>query len=303
MKKKLLRCVYIAFFFAFSITLFSVESEKEKKTVGNEVEGAKKEAKSRERSSLNEDASLEKKRQEGYASNKKSIKEGDGAMSSAKTSNTEDAKGMQEGESGKSPTKPPPIPQEAKPQEPQEQKKEETVPQNADFSSIQVTGLTIASDGKWYFEEYDEAGNIISKISYNKNKMISASAIQYSNGKRSSERITEGKKIINVKYNSKGEEIGREELKSKKNGETVPIASSDSTYADDGKIKEESKTENGITTRRVYTYDKDKKTSETVYENGVQTLFIEYKDDKKVVHIFDEGKEVSVFTEDIEGGH
>jgi|GEM_PF-1037796 len=303
MKKKLLRYVYIAFFFAFSIALFSVESEKDKEVIRNEREGAKKDANQKEKSSLNEDASLEKKRQEGDASNKKSIKEGDEATSSEKTSNTEDAKGMQEDESGKSPTKTPPIPQEAKPQEPQEQKKEETVPQNADFSSIQVTGLTIASGGKWYFEEYDEAGNIISKISYNKNKMISASAIQYSNGKRSSERITEGKKIINVKYNSKGEEIGREELKSKKNGESVPIASSASTYADDGKIREESKTENGITTRRVYTYDKDKKTSETVYENGVQTLFIEYKDDKKVVHIFDEGKEVSVFTEDIEGGH
>ena len=109
--------------------------------------------------------------------------------------------------------------------------------------------------------------------------------------------------IINVRYNSKGEEIGREELKSKKDGETVPVASTANTYADDGKIKEESKTENGITTKRVYTYDKDKKTSETVYENDVQTLFIEYKENKKVVHVFDEGKEVSVFTEDIEGGN
>lgn len=311
MKKKLLRYIYITIFLAFSIALFSVESEKEKEVVVSEKEGAKSEVDRKGESILSEGGASEKKLAED-ATSKENIKgyetdppsktqsSAESATPPKNISNTENAEEREGAQSAKDITKLPPTTQEVKSQE---QRKEESMPQNADFASIQVTGLTIASGGKWYFEEYDEEGNIISKVSYNRNKMLSASTIQYRNGKRSSEKITEGKKIINVRYNNKGEEIGREELKSKKNGEEVAIASSANVYADNGKIKEESKTENGITTRRVYTYDKDKKASETVYENDVQTLFIEYKGDKKVVHIFDEGKEISVFTEDIEGGN
>ena len=311
MKKKLLRYIYITIFLAFSIALFSVESEKEKEVVVSEKEGAKSEVDRKGESILSEGGASEKKLAED-ATSKENIKgyetdppsktqsSAESAIPPKNTSNTENAEEREGAQSAKDITKLPPTTQEVKSQE---QRKEESMPQNADFASIQVTGLTIASGGKWYFEEYDEEGNIISKVSYNRNKMLSASTIQYRNGKRSSEKITEGKKIINVRYNNKGEEIGREELKSKKNGEEIAIASSANVYADNGKIKEESKTENGITTRRVYTYDRDKKASETVYENDVQTLFIEYKGDKKVVHIFDEGKEISVFTEDIEGGN
>ena len=52
--------------------------------------------------------------------------------------------------------------------------------------------------------------------------------------------------------------------------------------------------------KKVYTYENDKRTSETIYENGVKAILIEYKDDKKIIHIFDEDKEINVFEEAIE---
>ena len=95
-------------------------------------------------------------------------------------------------------------------------------------------------------------------------------------------------------------EVAREEYQNKKGEIGKSLNSSNNIYDDDGKIKEEIKTENGITVRTVYTYEKDKKVSETVYENDVKTIFIEYKEGKKIVHIFDEDIEINVFEEAIE---
>lgn len=101
-------------------------------------------------------------------------------------------------------------------------------------------------------------------------------------------------------YDDKGVETSREEFQNKKGQIGKAIASSNSIYDDNGKVKEAIKTENGVTVKRVYTYEKDKKVGETVYENDVKTLFIEYKENKKIVHIFSEDIEINVFEEAIE---
>lgn len=169
-----------------------------------------------------------------------------------------------------------------------------------EFSSIQMNGLTVANGNRWYFEEYDEYGNIIGKISYDNNKMIFKSNIEYDNGKKKSEMLTERKKITKISYNDKGVEISREEYQNKKGQLGKSLNAVSNVYNDNGKIKEEVKTENGITVRRVYEYEKDKKVSETIYENDIKTIFIEYKEEKKIVHIFDEGLEINVFEEAVE---
>lgn len=175
-------------------------------------------------------------------------------------------------------------------------KKEEDL----EFASIQVSGLTVANGDEWYFEEYDESGNVIGTISYAKEKMLSKSSIEYNDGKRIKATFIEPKKIIKVSYDEKGAEIAREEFKNRKGDIGKSLLSYGNIYDENGRIKEEVKVENGLEIRKVYTYENEKRTTEAIYENGVKTIFVEYKASSKIVHIFDGETEVSVFEEEIE---
>lgn len=173
--------------------------------------------------------------------------------------------------------------------------------EETEFSSIQSGGLTLANGDSWYFEEYDESGNVISTVSYNKKKLISKSQFEYNEeGKKLSATLTEPKKIIKLTFNDKGEEIGRTEYK-KRRGQIGDIYSShQKIYDDEGRLQEETTTENGITKKKVYTYNGKKMATETIFENDVKTLFIEYQEDTKIIHIFDGEVELSVFEEALE---
>ncbi|MGP1520719.1 MAG: hypothetical protein ACTTIZ_04360 [Treponema sp.] len=180
-------------------------------------------------------------------------------------------------------------------------KKEEPKEEETEFSSIQSSGLTLANGESWYFEEYDKNGNVVSVASYNKKRLISKSQFEYNEeGKKLSATLTEPKKIIKLTFDDKGMEIGRTEYKKRK-GEMGDIYSSQEKKLDDeGRLQEEISTENGITTKKVYTYADKKITTETVFENGMKTLFIEYQENVKIVHIFDGENEISVFEEALE---
>ena len=167
-----------------------------------------------------------------------------------------------------------------------------------EFSSIQVSGLTIANGSKWYFEEYDENGNVMSTISYDNDKLIEEANFEYNNGKKVTATFIDPKKIAQVKYNEKGIEIERAEYKNKKGKIGKPIISNTNRYNTQGLIKEETKTINGVTLRKEYAYSGNKRITETVFENDIKILFIEYKEKTKIVHIFNEGIEIKVFEEE-----
>ena len=173
--------------------------------------------------------------------------------------------------------------------------------EETEFSSIQSSGLTLANGDNWYFEEYDQNGNIISVASYNKKKLLSKSQFEYNeNGKKIGATFTEQKRIVKLTFNDKGVEIGRSEYKKRK-GEAGDIyLSEQKSYDETGRLQEETITENGITTRRLYTYDGKKLATETVFENDMKTLFIEYQEKIRIVHIFDDEVELSVFEEALE---
>ena len=188
------------------------------------------------------------------------------------------------------------------PKESTKEKKDETQDkEETEFSSIQSSGLTLANGDRWYFEEYDENGNIVSIVSYNKKKLLSKSQFEYNEeGKKLSATFTEPKKIIKLIFNDKGMEVGRAEYKKRKGQMGEVYSSHENIYDEKGRLQEEKTTENGITTKKVYTYSNKKMTTETVFENDVKTLFIEYKEDVKIVHIFDGEVELSVFEEALE---
>ena len=173
--------------------------------------------------------------------------------------------------------------------------------EETEFSSIQSGGLTLANGDSWYFEEYDENGNVISTVSYNKKKLISKSQFEYNEeGKKLSATLTEPKKIIKLAFNDKGEEIGRTEYKKRKGQIGDVYSSHQKIYDNEGKLQEETTTENGVIKKKVYTYNGKKVVTETIFENDVKTLFIEYQENIKIVHIFDGEVELSVFEEALE---
>lgn len=194
------------------------------------------------------------------------------------------------------------TPTDTSPKEDIKEKKENAQNnEETEFSSIQSCGLTLANGDEWYFEEYDENGNIISVASYNKNRLISKSQFEYNEeGKKVRATLTEPKKITKLTFNEKGMEIERTEYK-KRRGEIGDVNSShQKVYDDEGILKEEISIENGITTKKVYTYNDKKLATETIFENDVKTLFIEYQENIKIIHIFDEDIEINTFEEALE---
>ena len=191
--------------------------------------------------------------------------------------------------------------QASKENEKKEEPKKEEETEETEFSSIQSNGLTLANGSSWYFEEYDEAGNVVSTASYKGKKLVSKSQFEYNEeGKKVGATLTEPRKIIKLTFDDRGVEIGRTEYK-KRRGEMGEVYSSNQKkYDDEGRLQEEITSENGITLMKVFTYNGKKLATETVFENDVKTLFVEYGENTKIVHIFDGDVELSVFEEELE---
>ncbi|MGP1438994.1 MAG: hypothetical protein ACTTKH_07990 [Treponema sp.] len=267
MKKIEKRIYYIVFFCAIAITLFSLDDI----TKSNDL--------------LIEEV-------QNYAAKENSDQSSQNITPYNNKESNNTSLGTQEAKDVSNATEKIASPENSDKEEKDQEKKE------VEFSSIQSSGLTLANGDSWYFEEYDKNGNIVSTASYNKKKLLSKSQFEYNEeGKKLSATVTEPKKIIKLVFDDKGVEIGRTEYKKRK-GQMGDISSShENVYDENGRIQEETTVENEITIRKIYTYKDKKITSKTIFENEVKTLFIEYKNDIKIVHIFDGENEISVFEE------
>ncbi len=293
--------IFVFLCFAFSIALFSNESVGERvveaeqrdeeqavnaNTATPEVANPKVSGKE----NIQEDEEKEKEKSKIEGDIQKAEKDATSKMNSEKK---ESEKTTSKEETKKSDSKKEPGKKDDKKEVPK-------VAEVADFSSIQVSGLTMCKGSRWYFEEYDEQGNMISSASYDRRKLIEKTSIEYSEGKKVAATFTDPKMIVKVQYNHKGVEIARDELTNEKGEIGKPLNSSSGVYDENENLLEETKVENGVTMRYVYTYNNKEKATETIYEDGKQALFIEYSKGKKTVHIFHEGEEVAVFNEEIE---
>jgi len=296
MKKYKLVFVSLLLCFVFSIALFSNESAS-----GSSNENSSESEKKDESQTVKNLA--EPKSESQQATSKVTVKEnekneedlaeikGDPKMDNAKSEKKKDAEiSSTKDEPKKS--------KEKKEDETKDEEDATKVVESPDFSSIQVSGLTVCKGTNWYFEEYDEQGNVVGSVSYDRRKLLEKSSIEYSDGKKVAATFIEPDMIVKVRYNNKGVEIEREEFENENGQIGKSLNSSSDVYDDEGNILEETKVENGIITRHVYTYNGKEKATETIYEDGKQTLFIEYGKGKKTVHIFNEGEEVTVFDEE-----
>ena len=285
MKKSKLTFMSLFLCFAFSVALFSNEGanadkkDDEKQVVIENVKDSKDEVlESTPKTNIQEN---QKKEEE----NKAELEKSDEKKEEVSDAKDEPAKSDEKKEAEKKEV---------------EEKDEKKVVDLPEFASIQVNGLSVGKGSRWYFEEYDEQGNMIGSVSYDRRKMLEQSSIEYSDGKKVAATFTEPTMIVKVKYNRNGVEIAREEFENEKGKIGKPLNSSSGVYDDSENLLEETKMENGIPKRHVYTYNGKEKATETVYENEMQTLFIEYGEGKKTVHIFNGGEEVAVFDEEIE---
>lgn len=304
MKKYKLIAVSMFLCFVFSIALFSNEGatasskedeqKSENQTLQPIIENTKEVATENPQNATTNNIQDDKKTEEGAIEIKEEIKQTDVKGDEKKESEKEDIpkeKATQKDGEREETLK--------KDVEKKEREKDE-IPEAPDFSSIQVSGLSVGQGSRWYFEEYDENGNMIGAVSYDRRKLLSKSSIEYSEGKKVVATFTEPDMIVKVRYNNKGVEVGREEFTNKNGMIGKPLNSSAGVYDENEKLLEETKIENGVAVRHVYTYNGKEKTTETIYENGIKTLFIEYRQGKKTVHVFNEGVEVTVFDEEIE---
>lgn len=164
------------------------------------------------------------------------------------------------------------------------------------FSSIRRQGLTAAYGGKWFFEKFDKNGNKIMSVFYEKDTLLEKKAYTYQGGKPVFVEITMPDKVITVRYDAEGRELERILYDEKKE---ELIEKTTSVYKN-GLLAETSFEKDGLIKSSEFTYypNGEKKTKED-FINGKRIAVIEYKKNKRTVRLFDSGKEISVFEENI----
>lgn len=179
MKKHISKCIFVLLFFLFSLALFSTELTRSTATKGPVEEGMLIQSANEMKVESSESSysnNIESKANVPIEKNNDEKANNVELQNETKDEkiNTSTAEDTQKESSIAQP----------KENETEDKKTDDKDNENTEFSSIQVSGLTLANGNEWYFEEYDESGNMIGAISYNNNKMILKSNIEYDNGKK-----------------------------------------------------------------------------------------------------------------------
>ena len=177
-----------------------------------------------------------------------------------------------------------------------ENKKEPEEPDNG-FYSIQSSGLTTGFGDRWFFEELDDNGRPLLSVLYEKDKLIEKKTYTYTEGYLDSCEISLSDKLIKIKYNQKRMETekiiydaeGKDELEK-----------NIYTYNENNLLIESFLKKEGTEYISKYEYGNENKIkSKTDFVNGNKISYTEYMTDKKIVHLFEYGKEVGVIEEEI----
>lgn len=188
-------------------------------------------------------------------------------------------------------------------QEPDTSKESEDIPEENDeeeddgFYSIQNSGLTICYGDRWFFEKLNEDGKPVLSVLYEKDKLIEKKQYIYKDGYQESCEISLEDRFIKIKYNEK--KLETEKTVYYIDGKTE-LEKNIYTYNEKNLLVEafQKKDDDEFLSTFEYGPD-DKKQSQTDYKNGNKISFIEYKTGKRIIHLFEYGKEVGVLEEEI----
>ena len=176
-----------------------------------------------------------------------------------------------------------------------ENKKEPEEPDNG-FYSIQSSGLTTGFGDRWFFEELDDNGRPLLSVLYEKDKLIEKKTYTYTDGYLDSCEISLSDKLIKIKYNQKRMETEKIIYDAEGKNE---LEKNIYTYNENNLLIESFLKKEGTEYISKYEYGNENKIkSKTDFVNGNKISYTEYMTDKKIVHLFDYGKEVGVIEEE-----
>ena len=176
-----------------------------------------------------------------------------------------------------------------------ENEKEPEEPDNG-FYSIQSSGLTTGFGDRWFFEELDDNGRPLLSVLYEKDKLIEKKTYTYTDGYLDSCEISLSDKLIKIKYNQKRMETEKIIYDAEGKNE---LEKNIYTYNENNLLIESFLKKEGTEYISKYEYGNENKIkSKTDFVNGNKISYTEYMTDKKIVHLFDYGKEVGVIEEE-----
>ena len=176
-----------------------------------------------------------------------------------------------------------------------ENEKEPEEPDNG-FYSIQSSGLTACFGDRWFFEELDDKGRPLLSVLYEKDKLIEKKTYTYTDGYLDSCEISLSDKLIKIKYNKKRMETEKIIYDAEGKNE---LEKNIYTYNENNLLIESFLKKEGTEYISKYEYGNENKIkSKTDFMNGNKISYTEYMTDKKIVHLFDYGKEVGVVEEE-----
>lgn len=164
------------------------------------------------------------------------------------------------------------------------------------FYSIQSSGLTACFGDRWFFEQLDDNGRPLISVLYEKDKLIEKKAYTYKDGYLESCDIFLSDKLIKIKYNQKRMETEKIIYDAEGKNE---LEKNIYTYNENNLLIESFLKKEGTEYISKYEYGSENKTkSKTDFVNGNKISYTEYMTDKKIVHLFEYGKEVGVIEEE-----
>lgn len=177
-----------------------------------------------------------------------------------------------------------------------ENEKEPEEPDNG-FYSIQSSGLTTGFGDRWFFEELDDNGRPLLSVLYEKDKLIEKKTYTYKDGYPESCEVVLPDKLIKIKYNQKRMETEKTIYDAEGKNE---LEKNIYTYNENNLLIESFLKKEGTEYISKYEYGPENKPkSKTDFVNGNKISYTEYMTDKKIVHLFEYGKEVGVIEEEI----
>ncbi|QEJ98215.1 hypothetical protein [Treponema phagedenis] len=158
------------------------------------------------------------------------------------------------------------------------------------FSSIEDTGLTLADNDTWYYEEFDSLGRPSLAVLYSGANLAEKTEWKYESESLYpySQTVTKDKQHVMTKYSAAGFLI----LKEVYNADKGLEQKIENTYNAKNELVSREETKGDVLYRREWTYEKGKKKSEIVYRNTVLQARIYFFDSYKMVHVYENDKEI-----------
>ena len=164
------------------------------------------------------------------------------------------------------------------------------------FYSIQSSGLTACFGDRWFFEQLDDKGRPLISVLYEKDKLIEKKTYTYKDDYPESCEVVLSDKLIKIKYNQKRMETEKIVYDAEGKNE---LEKNIYTYNENNLLIESFLKKEGTEYISKYEYGPENKIkSKTDFVNGNKISYTEYMTDKKIVHLFEYGKEVGVIEEE-----